>query len=307
MPLGKGIIIYNIIIIIINPLAVHVSNHFTKSPRPQILTLWSLKLCLQANRKDTDLFQQHQMHKLSLHCWEGGGKKNHCSCFGVFDISCVPQRAAVFSQHKQPALRLLCPIYLQLLTNPKRQVISSLQRTVSSSGSGRRGEEEGWGGSYQQLQQQFHSAPAACRSQRCPSQCMWDDVVVVWTWISWTQWVWARTKWRYRCERAWMTFRRGNTSKRLVCHDAKHLSSCRPLWFRCCHVAPFSCQSWAHSSINTPPPVRWCHRLHGDGAATKHHKLAFAQTNTYIQTRQAKSNPISYPPPTPTCCSVYEN
>lgn len=42
MPLGKGIIIiYNtfIIIIIINPLAVHVSNHLTKSPRPEILTL----------------------------------------------------------------------------------------------------------------------------------------------------------------------------------------------------------------------------------------------------------------------------
>lgn len=51
----------------------------------------------------------------------------------------VPQWSAVCLQHKQ--LVPECPIYLQLLTNPKRQVISSPQRTLSRSSSGR--EEKG--------------------------------------------------------------------------------------------------------------------------------------------------------------------
>lgn len=46
----------------------------------------------------------------------------------------IPQRAAVFLQHQQPELQPVCSIYLQLLTNPKRQVISFPQRTLSSLG-----------------------------------------------------------------------------------------------------------------------------------------------------------------------------
>lgn len=138
---------------------------------------------------------------------------------------CKPQRA-VFLQHKQPAQQPVCPIYLQLLTNPKRQVISSTQRTPSSSGG-----EEGRSHSSSFSSSFIWLVLPVVHSSTTLSTY---ELIWVWTWILWFS---GSGSGPYEgCkdskvsrETQHRTFHRRNISKCLVWHKVRCRGFCSPL------------------------------------------------------------------------------
>lgn len=128
----------------------------------------STTMCAEETRR-MEQIQHHQMHKRSLQRSEG--EKNHCSNYSMFDISYTTAGCSVFTAQTAGAVTSVSNLFAasdkpqNVKSSPPPPTIKDT--LLSSSG---RGEEGGERESFQQLQQQFHLACAACRSQRQHSQ-----------------------------------------------------------------------------------------------------------------------------------------
>lgn len=183
------------------------------------------------------------MQKLSLQCWEG--EKNHCSYYSTFDILYTTASCSVFTAQKACTATSVFNLFA---ASDKPKTSSHLFSPKDTR------LFKGVGGSFQQLQQQFHLAHAACRSQQCHSEYIGDNLDVNMDLV--VQWIRGRTMWKPNCDDSEDGSERQRRKRKyfqVPCLTWRQTSAQRPGGFCCCHVAPFCCQCCTHSSVNILP------------------------------------------------------